>query len=125
MFQAKTIMKTDLLTVGKETPIYEAISMMVDNNITGIPVVDDQMHLIGVVTEKDILKSLSELNDSGNDGKVEDFMTENTVSFDESEDLVAICECLVENHFRRVPILTDGKLVGVISRTDIIEPVAQ
>lgn len=119
MFQAKTVMTTELLTVSTDTPIYEAISLMVDNEVTGIPVVDDEMRIIGIVTEKDILKSLSVLNKSG--GKVEDFMTADIVSFDEDEDLVTICECLINNHFRRVPILSEGKLVGIISRKDIIQ----
>jgi len=119
MFQAKTVMTTELVTVSTNTPIYEAISLMVDNGVTGIPVVDDEMRIIGIVTEKDVLKSLAVLNESG--GKVEDFMTADIVSFDEDEDLVIICECLINNHFRRVPILSEGKLVGIISRKDIIQ----
>ena len=119
MFQAKTVMTTELLTVSTDTPIYEAISLMVDNGVTGIPVVDDEMRIIGMVTEKDVLKSLAELNKSG--GKAGDFMTADVVSFDENEDLITICECLINNHFRRVPILSEGKLVGIVSRKDIIQ----
>ena len=119
MFQAKTVMTTELLTVSADTPIYEAISLMVDDGVTGIPVVDDEMTIIGIITEKDILKSLPELSESGR--KVEEFMTTDIVSFNEDENLVTICECLINNHFRRVPILREGKLVGIISRKDIIQ----
>jgi len=43
------------------------------------------------------------------------------VSFEQQEDLIAICECLIMNHFRRVPIVAEGKLAGIISRKDIIK----
>lgn len=61
--------------------------------------VDDYKMLAGIITEKDILKLLSVLeNDSAT---VEDFMTKEVVSFDQQEDLIAVCECLIKNHFRR------------------------
>jgi len=118
MFQAKTIMKTDVVSVKRQTEIYEAIQTMVDHNITGLPVVNDDMTLAGIITEKDVLKLLYDTEDKP--GKVEDFMTEEPVLFDEEESLVDICDCLIKNPFRRVPILSAGKLVGIISRKDII-----
>ena len=48
-------------------------------------------------------------------------MTEDVVSFDVKDDLIEICECLIQNDFRRVPIVADGRLVGIISRKDIIK----
>jgi len=111
-------MTTDLITVGRETPIYDAIKILLENDITGLPVVDDDMTLVGIITEKDILKLLSILqNDSAT---VEDFMTKEVVCFDQQEDLIAVCECLIKNHFRRLPITSNGKLTGIISRKDII-----
>ena len=97
-----------------------------ENDVTGLPVVNDDMTLAGVITEKDMLELLSALdNDSAT---VDEFMTKQVVSFDQEEDLIAICECLTKNHFRRVPIVSQGKLVGIISRRDIIkyilEPIA-
>ena len=118
MNEIKAIMTTDVITVGRKTPIYKAIEILLENDITGLPVVDDDMTLAGIITEKDILKLLSVLeNDSAT---VEDFMTKEVVSFDLHEDLIAVCECLIKNHFRRIPILSNGKLTGIISRKDII-----
>jgi len=111
-------MKTDLITVKKQTPIYEAIGIMVDNSITGLPVVNDDMTLAGVISEKDVLKLLYDLQDKP--GTVDEFMTGETVCFDQNDNLIDICECLIENNFRRVPILAEGKLAGIISRKDII-----
>ena len=73
----------------------------------------------GVISEKDILGLLSDLENTS--AAVEDFMTEDVVSFDVKDDLIEICECLIQNDFRRVPIVADGRLVGIISRKDIIK----
>lgn len=128
MLETKAIMTTDVLTVKKQTPISRAMEILLENDVTGLPVVNDDMSLIGIITEKDILKSLPDLetmilpNDSQhNSARVEDFMVKEVVSFDQEEDLIAICECLIKNNFRRVPILAKGKLVGIISRRDIIK----
>jgi CBS domain-containing protein len=51
---------------------------------------------------------------------VEDFMTQPAIYFDEDEDLDDVCDCLMNNYFRRVPITSKGKLVGIVSRKDII-----
>ena len=119
MFKIKTVMKTDVITVRRQTPIYEAISTLIENNITGLPVVDDDMTLAGIISEKDVLELLYDLKD--NSAVVEDFMTENVASFDLEDDLIEVCECLVKKPFRRVPIVAEGKLVGIISRKDIIK----
>jgi CBS domain-containing protein len=92
---------------------------MVDHRVTGLPVVNDDMHLLGMVTEKDILKILLYEKDIKN-RTASDLMTMGITSFDEDEDLMPIIKSLVENNFRRVPILSDEKLVGIISRRDIL-----
>jgi CBS domain-containing protein len=119
MNEIKAIMTTDIITVGQRTPIYDALEILLENDITGLPVVNDDMTLVGIITEKDILKLLSVLEDDS--ATVEDFMAKEVISFDEQEDLIAVCECLINNDFRRVPILKDGKLTGIISRKDIIK----
>ena len=119
MFEAKSIMTTNVVSVKRDTGIYEAIRAMVKNNITGLPVVNDDGSIAGILSEKDVLKLLYNIEDKP--GSVEDFMTEEVVCFDHDESLIDISECFIANNFRRVPILADGKLVGIISRKDIIE----
>ena len=118
MFEAKKIMKTNLLTVKMTTPIYEAIEKLVDNNITGLPVVNDDGSLAGIISEKDMLRLLYNIESKG--GSVGDYMTKNVISFEPEDSLIDIAESFIGNHFRRVTIVKDGKLVGIISRTDII-----
>ncbi len=119
MFDTKNIMTTDVISVKKDTPIDDAVDLLVEHNVTGLPVVDEDMNLVGVISEKDMLSLLSEPESSS--GKVEDYMTKDVVSFEQGEDLIAICECLVNNNFRRVPIVDNGRLVGIVSRRDIIK----
>ena len=118
MFKAKDVMKTNLMTVGRQTPIHEAIRILVENNITGLPVVNDDMSLAGIISEKDMLGLLYNIEDKP--GNVEDFMTEEVVCFDQEDSLIDITESFMANNFRRVPVLTGGRLVGIISRKDII-----
>ena len=118
MLNVKTVMVTTPISVSKETPIREAMQILMDNGITGLPVVDADGHLLGIVSEKDMLALLYENRPSG--GTVEDFMTRDVVSFNEDDDLVDLCEALIKGNFRRVPVLSEGKLVGIVSRTDLI-----
>jgi len=118
MLKAKDIMRANVLSVTKDSPIQNAVDILVENGITGLPVVDIEMKLVGIISEKDVLKLLYNLGT--NEGYVEDYMTRCVVSFDVENNLIEICESLIENGFRRVPILSDGKLVGIISRRDII-----
>ncbi|MHC4324268.1 MAG: CBS domain-containing protein [Planctomycetota bacterium] len=119
MNETKTIMSTDVITVGSRTLIYDALEILLENEVTGLPVVNDDMMLVGIITEKDILRLLSVVEDDS--AVVEDFMTKEVVSFDQEEDLITICESLTKNHFRRIPIISKGKLAGIISRKDIIK----
>jgi CBS domain-containing protein len=123
MFKAGTVMTTDILFVKRETPIYEAMRILIEKNITGLPVVNDDMTLAGVISEKDVLRLLYDIKDRP--GNVEDFMTPQICSFDENDSLVDITECLINNSFRRVPITSGGKLVGIISRKDVIKYILQ
>ncbi len=118
MFKASTIMTKDVICVSKETGIYEAIETMVEKNITGLPVVDEDMSLVGIISEKDVLDLLYNMEDRPD--TVEHYMTHDPICFDEDDSLIDIAECFIENHFRRVPILSGNMLTGIISRKDII-----
>jgi CBS domain-containing protein len=124
MITAKQLMNTSVITISPQEDVYEAMRMMALNNVTGLPVVDEDGTLVGIITEKDILvllyNSLEEADLSRAVGTVGQFMTRHVISFGPADNLVDIAECLSTNHFRRVPILENGKLVGIISRRDVI-----
>lgn len=128
MLQAQTIMKRDVITLQPQDTLDKAIEFLVEKKITGIPVVNGDLTLAGIITEKDILRYMLEqdavtpLTDSNLcEHTVYHAMTEKVVSFLEETPLSEICECLARHEFRRVPIVnSEGKLVGIISRKDII-----
>jgi len=119
MDETREIMSCEVITVGPDTPLRQVVAVLAENDITGVPVVDEGGSLLGIITEKNLLGLLS--NPQTADGPARDYMTTDVVSFDENEDLIAVCEGLVNSHFRRAPILSEGKLVGIISRRDIIK----
>lgn len=119
MVKVKHIMTPDVVTVGRNTPISEATELLMKNNITGMPVVEEDMTLVGVITEKDVLR-LFYATGHASDRTVNDFMTTPAVHFDENEDLQDVCNCLMDNFFRRVPVTSQGKVIGVVSRRDVL-----
>jgi CBS domain-containing protein len=119
MFEAHTVMAQDLVTVTPDTPVHEAMALLVERNITGLPVVDAEHRLAGIVSEKDLLRELYGASDTSR--QVRDVMTTEVTAFRPDDELTDICECLLNNSFRRVPILDGDRLVGIVSRRDIIK----
>ncbi len=124
MFETRDAMTKQVICIGKDTPILEAIKLMAHNNVTGIPVVEDDMTLIGILSEQDVLRLFHTFDDE-KDRTVNDFMTQPAVHFEDNERLLDVCYCLRDNSIRRVPVTHDGKVVGVISRSDIIKCILQ
>ncbi len=120
MREAKDVMTRQVICIRKDTPIVEAIKLMVQNNITGVPVVEDDLTLVGMLSEQDVLRLFHTYEDE-RDRTVNDFMTQPVVHFEENEPLLDVCYCLRDNSIRRVPVTSDGKVVGVISRSDILK----
>jgi len=117
-------MNTGVITITPDEDVYEAMRLMALNNITGLPVIDDSGSLLGMITEKDILvllwNNLEHTNMDDAVGTVGQFMTRRVIGFSPEDTLADIAECLSTNDFRRVPIVYDGKLIGIISRKDVI-----
>lgn len=119
MLTAKDIMNGDVVTINKDTPLIEAAKTMSRNDITGIPVVEEDMTLVGVVTEKDILH-LYDILQYSESRTANSSMTHEVVSFDVDDDFYKVLECLKSSDFRRVPVTSEGKVVGIISRRDML-----
>ena len=62
MFTAEEIMTKDVISVKKDTPIREAMELMLNHKISGLPVVDDDMNLVGVISEKDVVSLLYDID---------------------------------------------------------------
>ena len=124
MLRARDIMSTNVISVKKDVPIFEAVKLLVENNISGLPVVEDDMTLTGLLSEKDVVDLFYEAERAENK-TVSDYMTDPAVCFDGNNALLNVCNFLVKNIFRRVPVTSEGKLVGIISIQDILNSVLQ
>jgi CBS domain-containing protein len=124
MLRAKDVMSEDVISVKKDMSIFDAIELLVANNISGLPVVEDDMTLAGLLSEKDVIEIFYEVEQA--DGKtVSDYMTTPAVCFEENFALQNVCDFLMKKIFRRVPITSEGRLVGIIGIRDILEAILQ
>jgi len=125
MTEISDIMETNVVAVDRGTPILDAIETLVKRNFTGLPVVDKKNHVVGIISEKDVLALALSIHNKTYDSaattaKVEDFMTTDVITVDVNESLKQLCTSLMKHPFRRVPIVEKQKLVGIVSRKDII-----
>ena len=129
---AKQYMTTDLITLEKDMNVYYAIGILLNNNISGAPVIDKNKKLIGILSEKDCLEVFAESSQTDialpsaislGRGTVEQFMTKSISTIKADDDLYSVVDIFLKNNFRRLPVLQDEKLVGQISRRDILKAI--
>jgi len=119
--KAKDIMTKEVVAARRGTPIYEAVELMRRKRVAGIPIVEDDMVLVGILSEKDALRLLYDDADAENK-TVDEYMSRPAVAFNEDDGLESICDFMMMNYPRRVPVKTrEGKVVGIISRPDVID----
>jgi CBS domain-containing protein len=100
------------------TSLDEAMDIMCSQQVTGLPVIDDHMYLYGIITEKDILNVIQTPNIL--ESLVEQHMTRDVVTFSADTRLAEVCDFFINSGIHRVPIVNYDKLVGILSRADII-----
>lgn len=120
---ARSVMQEKLVTVTPDATLTEAIHLLMKHRISGLPVVDANQHLVGIVTEKDMLRLLYE--ERGSATRVSDLMVTRVRAFQADDPLELVCDCLMANHFRRVPIVEGERLVGLISRADLMPTILE
>lgn len=121
MLKAKDIMTKESITISPDTDLKEATRILVDNKISGMPVVDKNEKVIGIISEKDILNFI--FSGNFNNTTVKEAMSSEIISFSPDTDIAKISLIMGERKIRRVPILENGKLVGIISRRSIIKTI--
>ena len=114
-------MATELVALDPGMEINKAMKLLLDSRISGAPVVDDKGRLVGVLSKKDCLKAA--LNSSYYQewgGTVADYMAREVETLEADMDLVQAAERFLASHFRRFPVMRDGRLAGQISRADVL-----
>jgi CBS domain-containing protein len=110
-----------VISIAPEATVREAIDLMVLNNIGSLPVVDETGTLVGVFSERDVLR---QIHHGGNDASrvvMAEVMTRNPVTCQENEDVDEVMGKMSERRIAKVPVMRQGRLVGVISVGDMIK----
>ena len=121
MFTAKNIMTTQVVTVDANDTIDEAIQLMVKHRISGLPVVDNDGFPLGIVSEFDLLELICEGH--AEDDTVSRYMTSGLFGVTEEDNWVRVADMFREKHVRRLPVLRNGKLVGIVTRHDLVHAI--
>jgi len=138
---AGDVMTRNVVTVTPDTTVADLVRVLLTRNISGVPVIDESSTLVGIVTEGDLVRR-SELGTERKRGgwlafftatstmaqdyvrshatKVRDLMTTGVVAVEPSTELSEIANLMEERHVRRVPVVDAGKVVGIVSRANLL-----
>ena len=117
----KDYMARHLVTLKPDDEVLHAINTLIKHNIAGAPVVDKDGNLVGLFTEKDCLKvavNASYFSEYG--GLVSDFMSTEVEVMNADDNIVKAAERFLNKRFHRYPVMDNNRLVGQISRADVI-----
>ena len=145
----KNVMTKDVLTVRPDEKVDKVARLLVENRISGVPVVDDQHRVVGIITEKDLMIKAKELKvpfyltlfDSiiflenpirfNNDLKkytatyVKEAMTSKVITVPEDCPLSEVVTLMQKKQINRVPVVRHGKLIGIVTRNDILKAIVE
>jgi CBS domain-containing protein len=147
---AADVMTTEVITISPDASVLELAKLLSARGISGVPVVDSAGGLVGIVSEGDLLHRVeiatdrrperrrswwlemvaSERSESARDyikahaRSVKDIMTRDVITVTETTDLAEVASLLEEKNIKRVPVVRDGKVVGIISRANLVRALA-
>ena len=143
--RAADVMTGEVITIGEDASVQEAAKLMAEHGISAVPVVDRDKRVIGMVSEGDLLhraetgterrrswwlEMVASTNQlageyvKSHSGSVKDVMTRDVISVTEETTVAYIAILLETNRIKRVPVLRDGRLVGILSRANLVRALA-
>ena len=143
--KAMDVMVRDVITIGPDDSVADAAKLIAQNDVSALPVVDDDGHLVGIISEGDLMNreeigteihhpwwieavtpaaTLATEFAKSHGKRVEEVMSEDVITATEETPLAEIAAILERNRIKRVPIVRDGELVGVVSRTNLVQALA-
>jgi CBS domain-containing protein len=125
--QAKDVMSDGVMSVNARASLLEAARLLVNAGVSAMPVIDDQSTMVGILSEADLIRGIAAQADPGKviaDAKarqVAEIMTKDVVTAGEETSLSDLASLMLSRNIKRVPILRDGAIVGVVRRVDILQ----
>jgi IMP dehydrogenase len=117
----RDVMRRDPVTIRPDDSLHRAVELLIEHDISGLPVVDEAGVIVDVLSEKDLLKLFYEPGAR----TVEKVMTREPTSFSIDAPLVDVVDCPMANDFRRLLIHDQHELVGLVSRADLMPPILE
>jgi len=143
--RVKDVMTANVICIGSDEPVLKAARLMLQNRISGLPVIDKDGELIGIVTEGDFLRrselgtqrkrprwlefivgpgKLAQEYTHSAGRKIEEIMTVDPQTISENETLEAVVKTMERRHVKRLPVTRGGRVVGIISRANLMHALA-
>jgi CBS domain-containing protein len=123
MLTAGAIMTPDLVTVRPDVSIEDAIELLLKEQISGLVVTDDENRLIGVITEFALLAVAYDRRVKNH--TVAQHMTRELITVDVNDPISRVADLCIVHRVRRVPVMQDGRLAGVIARRDVLRALVE
>ena len=108
-------------TIGPDASIGEFVDLLMDKHVGAVAVCDAGGGIIGMISERDIVRGLSVIGAGVADVKVRDLMTADVVACNSKDSLQGIREMMMEGRFRHMPVVEEGALIGMITMRDIVD----
>ncbi len=123
VYRARSVMTENVISITPEVTVGQAIEMLLGHSISGMPIVDDENRLVGIITEFQLMRAISR-PDLKND-PVSGMMTTDVISVTEDTILSDVAGVMEANRIRRVPVVRNGELVGIVARRDLLRYIMQ
>jgi len=118
MLTARDIMTEELVTIRPTATVREAVDMLLSREISGLPVVDEGDRLVGIITEFALMAVA--YDNKVLDEPVSQHMTSELLTVDVKDSVRKVADMCVVHRVRRVPVLKDGRLAGLVARRDVL-----
>jgi CBS domain-containing protein len=118
MLTASAVMTKDLVTIRPDATIKEAIDLLISKQISGLPVVDDDQRMVGVITEFALLAMV--YDEKVQNHPVSQHMTREVITVEADDPINRIADLCIVHRVRRLPVMENGRMVGLIARRDVL-----
>jgi CBS domain-containing protein len=115
----REIMEENVITLKENADMDEAIETFLTKNVGGVPIVNDDNQLLSIITERDVIRNLLDKIDENE--VIDDYITRDVIKATPGERLKDVARTMVRNGFRRLPVVSEERLVGIITSTDFIK----
>jgi len=110
-----------VLTVGQDDTIESVAKLLSEKRVGAIVIADSDRHVIGIISERDVVRAVADRGASALDKKVGTFMTRDVITCHEDDTIATLMERMTIGKFRHLPVVQDGILSGIISIGDVVK----